>query len=642
MRKYLLPLFLILVCMMACNPQKHGKQSQVRELIEQSEAMLEIEDLDSSRALLDQAYSVALSVSDKEGICEACLDIARHNYIKNQLDSSISWLQRGFSYCEGFDSLRAQYLCELSAMYGMMGNIRQSIDFFRQGETLIFENVSREDLAIVCGNIGISYRRMGMNDSAIYFYQRGIEMAIQANDQENIAFLNNNLSVLYGELGRHDESLVFAEHAEKAAKLAANEDQLLKAMAGKGYALFMEGKNDEALNILLSAYQQADLTHYTPTKLTLIKYILNVLIVKDDKEQQDIYLQKGEELAKTLPPNSVPVLGMLHTKLNINIDRKQWKEALSTIAQIETSNQQHVSMPPYKLQANKARCMAELGHYAEAYLMERDAMEMADSERNEQIEKQLNELTTHYKVMEKELEVSKLKQIQADNQRKIGWLIAALSLLLASILVLIMRNRFNRQKNIIRETQKYVEGIEGERTRLARELHDGVCNDLLAIGLQIRAEKADWQKAADSISTVRNQLRNLSHELMPPQFNDNVNLDEALRFYLEHIEKPTVKYHSEGKHWDQLPTNTAYQIYRITQEAIGNIIVHQPEGTADVTLLYNENELKLIISSKGEIVESRKPGIGLQSMRDRANSIHGKMETHQSKDLFVITVNIPS
>lgn len=642
MRKYLLPLFLILVCMMACNPQKHGKQSQVRELIEQAEAMLEIEDLDSSRALLDQAYSVALSVSDKEGICEACLDIARWNTMMNQLDSTMAWLRRGFPYCEGFDSLRAQYLCEISAAQGIIGNIRKSIDYFRQGETLIYKNIDHEDFAIVCGNIGIFYRRLGMNDSAIFFYHRGIEVAIQANDQKNIAFLNNNLSVLYEELGRHDESFQYAERAENAAKLAGDEDQLLKALAGKGSALFGKGKYHVALDILIPAYQQAEPTHYTLAKLTLIKYILSVLIKKGDKDQQDFYLKKGEELAKTLPPNSVPVLGMLHTKLNINIDRKQWKEALSTIAQIETNNQKNVSMPPYKLQANKARCMAELGHYADAYLMERDAMEMADSERNEQIEKQLNELTTHYKVMEKELEVSKLKQIQADNQRKIGWLIAALSLLLASILVLIMRNRFNRQKNIIRETQKYVEGIEGERTRLARELHDGVCNDLLAIGLQIRAEKTDWQKAADSISTVRNQLRNLSHELMPPQFNDNVNLDEALRFYLEHIEKPTVKYHSEGKHWDQLPTNTAYQIYRITQEAIGNIIVHQPEGTADVTLLYNENELKLNISSKGEIVESRKPGIGLQSMRDRANSIHGKMETHQSKDLFVITVNIPS
>ena len=76
------------------------------------------------------------------------------------------------------------------------------------------------------------------------------------------------------------------------------------------------------------------------------------------------------------------------------------------------------------------------------------------------------------------------------------------------------------------------------------------------------------------------------------------------------------------------------------QEAIGNIIVHQPDATADVTLINNDGALKLSVTSKGEVREGDGKGIGMQSMRDRVNSIGGTLTTEQKNAYWSLKVSL--
>lgn len=58
---------------------------------------------------------------------------------------------------------------------------------------------------------------------------------------------------------------------------------------------------------------------------------------------------------------------------------------------------------------------------------------------------------------------------------------------------------------------------------MATELHDDVCNNLLALEMNIRTisteEGADLNKQLDLLNNTRERLRKLSHELMPPVFS---------------------------------------------------------------------------------------------------------------------------
>ena len=92
-----------------------------------------------------------------------------------------------------------------------------------------------------------------------------------------------------------------------------------------------------------------------------------------------------------------------------------------------------------------------------------------------------------------------------------------------------------------RLTRKYIDGLESERERMATELHDDVCNNLLALEMNIRTisteEGADLDKQLDLLNNTRERLRKLSHELMPPVFQ-YATLDELLADYVLHLSLP--------------------------------------------------------------------------------------------------------
>lgn len=615
-------------------------RQHVTALIAASEQMLEQENVDSAWALLEHAYDEASRHHDGSALAETCLAMARHHNMMDRPDSAIVSLKRGLAaYPEAHDSLLAQYYGELSATYNIKGDMRQSVDYGLLALPLMRQYGSEEDVAITCGNMGISYRRLGQNDSAAILYQQGLQVAMQAADAESQAYLSNNLSVLYADMGRYDESIAYADKAAEASRQAGDDVERLSAQANKGVALLLNGQTDDAVSLLKFTAAQADSTGSTPLKLKTLNYLLKALMEKHQWDAATVYLQQGEALAAQLPQAGTAAAGILEAKMIVLTEQGRYTEALLTIQRLEQLMQQQQVIPRHKLLACKARCLAALGRYPEAYHLQRQSSVESDSVKSREASRKLDALTTSYRVMEKELELSHLREQQAASQQKNAVLLAllVLALLLLALLLLFLRQR--RQQAQMRETRRYVNGMEQERARFARELHDGACNELLAIGMQLRQPQPDVSQVGRQVSTLRTQLRNLSHELMPPQFSDGVLLHEALGHYLSHLELPGLSFQAEGTGWEQLPANVAYQYYRIAQEAIGNIIVHQAEPQVQVSARCQLPHLQLLITSRGSALPGDGTGIGLQSLRDRASSIGAQLTTHTDADVFTLRVD---
>lgn len=633
------PLLLTLACSFIISCQQSGNRHHVEVLIGRSEQLLEAEQPDSSWTLLEEAYRYAENGHDASALADVCLAMSRNCNILNMPDSAISWLNHGLAaYPDAQDSLLAQYYGEISATYNILGDMRKSVDYGLLALPLMRKYASAEDFAIACGNIGISYRRLGQNDSSAILYHQGLEVAMRTEDYESQAYLANNLSVLYCEMGRYEESIHYAGEAALAAQRTGDNVERLSAEANKGIALLLDKQPDKAIKILQTSFQQADSTNSLMLKLKITNYLLKALTEKKQWNEADIVLQKGQELAKQLPSGSTAAAGILEAKMIGQTERQQYADALTTIEQIEQLMAIQQVLPLYKLLSTKARCMAGLGRYYEAYQLQTAANSASDSVYNKVNTDKLNQLTTDYRVMQKELQLSR-QQIQS--QRKTSLLVAAISLLIVLLGGMLLWIRQRHQKAHMRETKKYVEGIEQERTRFAHELHDGACNELLSIGIQLRQDNKSSENVVKQLATLRAQLRNLSHELMPPQFTSGVSLHQALEYYLTHLDKPTINFHAKGDEWEKIPVQTAYQIYRIVQEAIGNVITHQPEAWVDVSLLYNNEDatpLRLTIASKGPVQPGDGTGIGLRSMRDRASSVGMKISFKQSSDSFTLTL----
>ena len=638
LNRAILVMAILCITMAGCK-HDNGVHQQVVNYITQAEEMLDKEDLDSSMAILRQAYDFSSSNGYSWGMAEANLNLARSFNMIGHADSALTYLNKGINtFQEMPDSMLTQYYAELAATYGFLGEMIKAKDFSLKTIPFMLKYGSNEDKVTIYGNTGIYYRHLGMNDSAIYYYQQGLDIALKNDEYESQAFLDNNLAVLYVDMQRFKECYDYCQKAVDAARKAGNKEMEIRALMTRGAALVTELKYEDAADCLLDAYQQVKDGANPIIKLGILSPLIKAVYHSKRPElnsQYQQFMELGDQLYSQQAPSSINAANWLNSKMTLLVEQNRYQEALNTIVKIEEIQPQMQVVPIDKLYTNKARCLYRLGKHKEAYELQLEASLAADSLKNEEITNKLSQLTASYEMTQKELEVARLNQQHSRNQTRIAILAALLIAVLAALGALALWTRQRRQQAQMRETRRWVEGVEQERARFARELHDGACNDLLAIGLQLHSDKTDKAQVGQQISTLRATLRNLSHELMPPQFRDGVRLDQALGYYLSHIESPKVDLQTDGDGWDSIPADTAYQVYRITQEAIGNIITHQPDAQVEVNL----SPTRLDIVSTGKVQQGDGTGIGLQSMKERAESIGATIDTQVKDDTFTVSLD---
>ena len=104
-----------------------------------------------------------------------------------QYDSAIAQGKKALALTGVADSTAGYLYAEMSVSYSMKGNMKQSLAYGQKGHAIQpGGNIAPESFAILCGNMGISYRRMGMNDSAAVCYQRGIQEALKSSSKGSI------------------------------------------------------------------------------------------------------------------------------------------------------------------------------------------------------------------------------------------------------------------------------------------------------------------------------------------------------------------------------------------------------------------------------------------------------------------------
>lgn len=179
-----------------------------------------------------------------------------------------------------------------------------------------------------------------------------------------------------------------------------------------------------------------------------------------------------------------------------------------------------------------------------------------------------------------------------------------------------------------RKVQYYLEGLEVERNRLAKELHDNVSNELLAIKMKIADGTSSREEVLDTLQALQTEVRGISHDLMPPVFK-YASLSEILQDYVYQrnqsgqTELTLVLEPEEG--FDHLSQKVALEIYRIVQEATGNALKHAQATYIKIILVREGNRIKLTIADNGKGFEQQtgKSGIGLVIIKERVENLKG-------------------
>lgn len=583
---------------------------------------------------------------------EACYDSARY-YIRKGILASENVSKLSEDHRILLTNYASSYLYEGKTDSALVYTLKaKECSFLDKDTTMLIENLNQ---------LGSIYRRKKNLDESIRYFEQALYYSSLQENFGVTAFIYSNIATVYCEWGRLKDALPFSEKAVEYALKSGNKRRIGTCYVNLGTIQARQSElRTEGINTLLKAIPMLEEVNDRRQLCVVYDYLVNTYRKDGQLDVAKQYLQKLDKLSHELQTEAERYR-YYQAKAALLKDSKNYSEAIVYYQKIISMLQSgYKDTRDYDHYLQLSECYRAINSPSLAYESLQQAYKLRDAAfRSEQTE-QLSDFSVKYQTKEKELEIVSLRREQLEQEATtlrhriiIGSVIALLIISLLGSLYARQRQRAKiallaqaagekerqflelQQETEQRLTRKYIDGLESERERMATELHDDVCNSLLALEMNIRTlsreEDAELDKQLGLLNGTRERLRTLSHELMPPAFQ-YATLDEMLSDYVLHLPLPAhthAEYHSsEGIDWNIVPKSIGFECYRIVQEAVNNAMKYAEAACIRVEMSLENNHLSILVSDDGKGFDKSKKtkGIGLQTIRQRAAAIGAKVE----------------
>ncbi len=198
-----------------------------------------------------------------------------------------------------------------------------------------------------------------------------------------------------------------------------------------------------------------------------------------------------------------------------------------------------------------------------------------------------------------------------------------------------------------------------ERRRLARDLHDGLGQELAVAKmvldrmiLQKSAQPPDeaWTQASSIVDRAIQQVRTMSHLLHPPLL-DEVGLLSALSWYVEGLTKRSgieTALEVQPAEFPRLAAEVETAAFRIVQEALTNVFRHSEAKKVWITLSQREGKIVVAVRDDGKGIGKKianlqpdSVGVGIGGMKQRAKEFGGELRLTNVHPGTLVELMIP-
>ena len=198
--------------------------------------------------------------------------------------------------------------------------------------------------------------------------------------------------------------------------------------------------------------------------------------------------------------------------------------------------------------------------------------------------------------------------------------------------------------------RRSLEAQEGERRRVAQELHDEVGQTLTAIVLQLdrlarKAEPTLRAALEDTRESARESLgdvRRIAQRLRPETLED-LGLPSALQALCDRVaEQGGVRVRTQLDPDPRVEADVELVMYRVAQEALTNVLRHAEAAEVQVELTRRDGGVTLRVADDGRGIDSQaEGGGGLQGMRERALLVGGQLAVRQRRRGTEVSLEVP-
>ena len=627
-----------------------------------------------------------LKKSTNDSVTVFFLHALANEYYAYDTVKAYEYLEKGYAMTKklNWDRAYANYYYykglfeQFSSEYDSAGlNYDTAIMYFKISGTNAITKQEKDEIALEIANCmsekAANLMKVGRGAESITIYLNALELW-KASDQprktEAIGTYYEKIATSYYDMKQYDKSLYYDKLSLSQRLLSKNEEVIAWA-----YVYVCDD--------FISLKQMDSCLVYLNLAMPLVKRLNNHrLNVQYYNKLAQINMENKEyRTAITYYEKCVAEATITNTKFQVLANQRMIAVCYVRLGEYASARKYLLMALPAAIEGKHLKSQIEIlqdlatteekdNKPGAAYKYLKQVVSLRDSLNMENTKRTIAEIENKYQAAEKSKEIAQLnadKKIQSLNINQKSTLNYFLAGALAAFLLVAFlgyrnlrhRHQLVKQKEAlqqqqIRELEKdrqlvavdsMLKGQEEERSRLAKDLHDGLGGLLSGVKFSLRNMKDNlvmtpenmvvFERSLDMIDTSIKELRRVAHNMMPEMLT-KFGLDEALKEYCNAINTTkllTVKYQSVGME-SRIANAAEIIVYRIVQELLNNTMKHASATEVFVQLVRQENRLNIVVEDNGKgfdtsILKDGK-GAGLVSIQSRVDYLKGQLDIHSS------------
>lgn len=493
-------------------------------------------------------------------------------YALNTIDSVIVYAPKVIAMAKKLKEYEIELdcRCHLGVAYCFRGDYKMAIAEFEQVQALAMKQKDDKHFgARALSLIAFTYTQQGKYNTAIDYYLKALTKYEERESIEGCLTVNINLAEIYRKLNNRE---IATRYLDQASSLC----EKLKTFSHERYAWRMphicneysanyleENNLPESMKyafIADSINTGGGVINKCHTKILLAK--IHIRLKAYDQALK--YASDAMEQAEILKDNDMR-MNVWRLFSDIYLVQKRYPEAESEALKVLQADSTNIDLSR-TVAANITLANIYM-HDTEkaAYYFNRYSA-LNDSYSKINFQNTMSDMVAKYETEKKEARISVLEQ------EKLLYVFIGITIFFLAVtfgIVLWQKTKNARKEKQLIATRSVMDGEMGERTRLARDLHDRLSGNLSALKIGLNDNKESLQNIQEKLDSCIEEIRRVAHNLMPAslQFGLKTTLEDFASQF------PSVYFHFFGKE-QRIEERKAFIIYCCAVELVNNSLRH--------------------------------------------------------------------
>ena len=499
------------------------------------------------------------------------------------------------------------------------------------------------------------YWNLRKKDSAIKYSAYAMDLTEKIKDTNNVATMYGNLSRMYNEMELYDKAIAFGKMGIALGEEYKDFKGMLISLNNLGNCYLSSDRNAEAITIFERLLTDGQKYRRSRSVLNALINLGAIYFDLADEKNLTRVAKKMKDMESTFDAADHNGASYRHLvygydyilQKRFDIAEKEFMDGLK-IAEADS-----ILVPMQSLYLAMSIIKYAKHDFAGAAVWDDKWGAVEQNMNKQEMAEYAVDIEARYATESKEakikLQASQLKQKSTVNYILIGS--AAALLIIFGLLFINYRHNQKIQLQRINEletqqqltaTEAVLKGEERERTRLAKDLHDGLGGMLSGIKYSFSTMKGNlimtpennhaFERSMDMLDSSIKEMRRVAHNMMPEALI-KFGLDTALKDFCNDINNSgalQLSYQSFGLADSTIDQTIAITVYRIVQELINNTMKHAAAKTALVQVSKSNNQLTITVEDDGRGFDvnllNQSKGIGWSNIQNRVDFLNGKLD----------------